>query len=102
MEEAATLSERAHGQQLVPVPAVTAVNAALYISIRKLGMSKVELAARLGVDEKEVRRLLDPHHASRLPRVEEVLERVGKLVVSVEDIEELSMTACACFPGSTC
>src|SRR6266516_9009 len=46
------------GQYLIPVPAQTALKAALYEEIRSQGLNKVELAARIGVDEKEVRRLL--------------------------------------------
>jgi antitoxin HicB len=32
--------------------------------MREARITKVELAKRLGVDEKEVRRLLDPHYGS--------------------------------------
>ena len=78
------------GQYLIPVPAQTAFKAALYEEVRSEGVSKVELAARLGIDEKEVRRLLDPHHPSKLPRIEEVLERAGKrIVVQVRDEQEM-------------
>lgn len=66
------------GQPLVPVPAQTAVKAALYLALREAGLSKVELAARLGCDEKEVRRLLDPRHASKLPRLQAALSVLGK------------------------
>ena len=82
------------GQYLIPVPAQTAFKAALYEEIRQQGLNKVDLAAHIGIDEKEVRRLLDPHHASKLPRIEEVLERVGKhIVVAVEDEKEMSARA---------
>jgi antitoxin HicB len=82
------------GQYLIPVPIQTAFKAALYEEIQRQGMNKVEMAARLGIDEKEVRRLLDPHHASKLPRIAEVLERVGKrIVVGVEDEKELAASA---------
>ena len=78
------------GQYLIPVPAQTALKAALYEEVRSQGVNKVELAARLGIDEKEVRRLLDPHHLSKLPRIEEVLERVGKrIVVQIRDEQEM-------------
>ena len=50
------------GQYLISVPMQTALKAALYEEVTKLGWSKVGLASRLGVDEREVRRLLDPHH----------------------------------------
>ena len=46
-------------QLQIPVPALTAAKAALYLTLRETGISKSELAARLGCDEKEVRRLLD-------------------------------------------
>jgi antitoxin HicB len=78
------------GQYLIPVPAQTAFKAALYEEIKRQGFSKVELAVSLGVDEKEVRRLLDPHHPSKLPRIAEILERVGKhIVVGVKDEREM-------------
>ena len=48
--------------------------------------SKVELAKRLQCDEKEVRRLLDPRHPSKLPRIEAALEAVGRqLVVGLQN-----------------
>ncbi len=78
------------GQYLIPVPAQTALKAALYEEVRSQGMNKVQLAARLGIDEKEVRRLLDPHHPSKLLRIEEVLERVGKrVIVQIRDEQEI-------------
>ncbi len=81
------------GQYFIPLPAQSAFKAALYDEIKSMGLSKVELAARLGVNEKEVRRLLDPHHPSKLPRIAEILGRVGKrIVVGVEDEKE--MAAC--------
>lgn len=37
-----------------------------------------KLAARLGCDEKEVRRLLDPRHPSKLARIQRALASLGK------------------------
>jgi len=68
-------------QTLVPVPAQVAVKAALYTAVREAGIKNTELARRLGADEKEVRRLLDPHHRSKLPRLEAALEVLGKKLV---------------------
>lgn len=62
----------------VPVPAQTAAKAALYMALKETGVSKSELAARLGCDEKEVRRLLDPRHPSKLPRIQKALATLGK------------------------
>jgi antitoxin HicB len=78
------------GQYAIPVPSQTAFKAALYEEIKRQGLNKVTIAAELGVDEKEVRRLLNPHHASKLPRIAEILERVGKrIVVGIEDEKEM-------------
>ena len=72
-------------QHRVPVPAQVAVKAALYMAVRDTGIKNPEMASRLGADEKEVRRLLDPHHRSKLPRPEAALEALGRrLVIGVE------------------
>ena len=72
-------------QALVPVPAQIAVKAALYMAVKESGIRNTELAKRLDADEKEIRRLLDPHHRSKLPRLEAALEAVGKkLVIGIE------------------
>ena len=79
-------SRIARGQYPVTVPAQTAAKAALYVALREARISKVELAGRLDCDEKEVRRLLDPHHPSKLPRIETALAAVGRnLVVALKD-----------------
>lgn len=73
------------GQYSVPLPAQMTAKAALYLAIQEAGISKVDLAKKLGCDEKEVRRLLDPHHSSRIARIESALHAVGKkLIVGVE------------------
>lgn len=73
------------GQYTVPLHSQMAAKAALYLAIREIGISKVELARKLGCDEKEVRRLLDPHHSSKIPRIEAALSVVGKqLVVGIQ------------------
>jgi len=69
----------------VLLPAQMAAKAALYVAIGEAKISKTELARRLHCDEKEVRRLLDPRHPSKLPRIESALEAVGqKLVVGLQ------------------
>src|SRR5215217_6274582 len=73
-------SAAAAGQPAVPVPAQTAAKASLFLALREAGMTKSQLAERLGCDEKEVRRLLDPRHASRLPRLQAALAVLGKAI----------------------
>lgn len=72
-------------EHLVSPPAETVAKAALCVAMRKAGINKVQLARRLGVDEKEVRRLLDPHYGSKLPRIAKAISLLGqRLVISVE------------------
>jgi len=72
-------------EHLVCPPAETVAKAALFVAMRQAGISKVQLARRLGVDEKEVRRLLDPHYGSKLPRIAKAINLLGqRLVIGVE------------------
>lgn len=73
------------GERWVSPPAETVAKAALYVAMREAGISKLQLAKRLGVDEKEVRRLLDPHYGSKLPRIAQAIKLLGKrLVIGLE------------------
>ena len=73
------------GEHWVCPPAETLAKAALYVAMSESGISKVELAKRLGVDEKEVRRLLDPHYASKLPRIAQAIDALErKLVIGLQ------------------
>jgi antitoxin HicB len=74
------------GTMVVALPALYAMKAALYVAMREARLSQSAVAARLGKNEKEVRRLLDPAHVSRLPAIETALRALGKKVrVSVEE-----------------
>jgi antitoxin HicB len=78
-------SKARRGEQLVAPPAETVAKAALHVSMREAGISKLQLARQLGVDEKEVRRLLDPHYGSKLPRIAEAISLLGqRLVIGLE------------------
>src|SRR5580658_3209642 len=61
-------SRAARGERLIPVPAPMAAKVALYLALAEAGMTKAQLARKLDCDEKEVRRLLDPKHPTKLPR----------------------------------
>jgi antitoxin HicB len=79
---------RARDKRLVEIavaPDIAAKLAALE-AFAAAGISKSELARRLGKDEKEVRRILDPKHATKLPALTAVLRALGKrLVVGVTE-----------------
>lgn len=73
------------GEHMVSPPAETVAKAALYVAMHEAGITKVQLARKLGVDEKEVRRLLDPHYGSKLPRIAQAITALGhRLVIGLE------------------
>ena len=74
-------SARRSGEHHVAVPARTAAKAALSIALRESGLSRVALAERLGVDEKSVRRMLDPREGTAVHRIEAALRRLGQALV---------------------
>ncbi len=69
---------------LIALPPLIAAKLALYQAMRERGLSNVALAARLGLSEGAVRRLVDPDHASRIEKLEVALEALGAGIV-VED-----------------
>jgi antitoxin HicB len=58
-----------NGDAFIALDPLLAVKAALNNAMLDAGLSRTELAARLGVDEKIVRRLLDPKHQSHIRAV---------------------------------
>ena len=74
------------GHPLVPVPAPMAAKLALYLAMKECEVSNTVLARRLACDEKEIRRMLDPRHPTKLTRVQAALRVLGKrLVVGLEE-----------------
>jgi antitoxin HicB len=70
------------GQRLVSVPLWLAPKLALYLAMRDQQVSNSELARRLGVHERVVRRMLDPEHASRPASIQAALSALGKQVTA--------------------
>jgi antitoxin HicB len=69
----------------VSVSAATGAKLALIEAFRESGLSKSELARRMGKAETEVRRMLDPFHRTKLPAIEAALLVLGKrLLVRVD------------------
>lgn len=71
------------GERMVSLPPSMALKAAVYLAVQEAGISNSELARRMKLDEKEARRILDPHHPTRLPRIEEALSALGRQVTLV-------------------
>ena len=75
----------ARGRPAVTPGAVLAAKAAFYEALREQRLSNSAFAVSMGIHESEVRRLLDPRHATKIGRLEEALARFGKrLVITVE------------------
>ncbi len=74
------------GQRMVALAPMAAAKLAIYQAMRDQGVTQVALARRIGCDPKDVRRLLDLAHRSRLDRLEAALAALGKrLVLEVRD-----------------
>jgi antitoxin HicB len=74
------------GQHPIGVPLYLAPKLALYLAMREHGIPNTELAARLGVSETVVRRMLDPKHNTKPEKIQAALNALGKrIVVSFED-----------------
>jgi antitoxin HicB len=85
-EEIPEPSAAKRGQRLVPVPLWLAPKLALFLAMRDCRITNLELARRLGVHEKVVRRMLDPEHATRAERIHAALAALGKqMTVEVRD-----------------
>lgn len=64
-----------------------AAKLAVLTAFRLANISQRELAARLGKDEKEVRRILDPMHITKIGALAEALRVMGhRMIVGVEPI----------------
>ena len=75
-------SRKKLGEHMATVPLSTSLKAVLYQAMREDNISKSELARRIGVDEKEVRRMLDPRYPSKTPGLERALLCLGRSVVA--------------------
>lgn len=77
-EEIPTASAAKRNQRLIPVPLWLAPKLALHAAMREQGINNSELARRLGIDERVVRRMLDPEHATKAAKVQSALAALGK------------------------
>jgi antitoxin HicB len=72
-------------EYVVDVSAQLTAKFLLREALRESKLNKIELAKRLNCDEKEVRRLLDPRHGSKLTGMENAFHALGRrLVITTE------------------
>ena len=82
-----TPSEPAPGQQVVFVPPLAAMKLAVYQAMRTRGITQRQLAQRMGCDERQVRRILDVAHESKVSQVEAALSALSlRVAVDVEPV----------------
>ncbi len=74
-------SARRAGERRVAVPPTMAAKAALVLAFRDSGLSRLAFARRLRVDDKVVRRMLDPRHATAANRIHKALRLLGRELV---------------------
>ena len=85
-EDIPSPSRPRRGETLAPVPPLVAAKAGLYQAMRDEGVSRAELARRLGVDFQQVRRMLNVGVSSRLDRLAAAYAALGKRIdVAVRD-----------------
>jgi antitoxin HicB len=71
----------------IPVSAQVVAKLSFIEAFRASGLTRVALAQRLGKQEGEVRRMLDPYYGSKLPALEAAMLALGKrFVLQVEEI----------------
>lgn len=69
---------RAKGRKLrVSLPARLAAKASVYAAWKAADISKSGLARRMGRDEVEIRRILDPDHGTKLDQLEDAARALG-------------------------
>jgi antitoxin HicB len=79
------LPSAAGGRPVIAVPVLAAAKLALHEAKVAGHLTNVEIGRRLGIGEREVRRILDVTHNSRMNQVEAALRALGRnLVVESE------------------
>lgn len=74
------------GLVMIAVDPETALKIAVIVEVKQQGISKSELARRLGKHENEARRILDPNHATKLSAMSDALAVLGKeIVITLRD-----------------
>ena len=71
-------SEPDENEYLVTTPLQTSFKASIWLAMQEKNFNQTQLAKTLSVNEKEVRRILDPSHNTKLETLERSLLVLGK------------------------
>ena len=81
----------ARGHPLVLLDPLVAVKAELYREMRAAGVTKAELARRMGIAPQQAQRLFDTNHLSRLDQIAAAFTALGRrLVMTSESADRLT------------
>jgi antitoxin HicB len=70
---------------IVPVRPGIAAKVAFASAFHASGLSRVELARRLKLDDKEVRRMLDPDHPTKIERIDDAMQALGRRLMLADE-----------------
>ena len=70
---------------LVRLAPLVAAKAEIYRAMCAQGISKAELARRIGVSPQQAQRLFDIHYVSRLDQIESALAALGRPLIVTTD-----------------
>jgi antitoxin HicB len=71
----------ARGRPLTPLEPLVAAKAELYRVMRAAGITKADLARRIGIAPQQVQRLFDTNHASRIDQLAAAFAALGRRLV---------------------
>lgn len=74
-------SRKRKDEELVAPDVAVAMKIALYIAMHEHGVTAAELTRRLGIDNREAQRILNPYHATKTERMSEAIEATGSHAV---------------------
>lgn len=73
-------------ESMIVLPTLTAAKVLLYRTMRAQQVRRIDLARKLGFDPRQVDRLIDLNHHSRLDQIDRALSALGKrLSVTLRD-----------------
>ena len=82
---------RTRGKGQIVVEPEVAAKLAVLMAFKQAGLTQREFAKRLGKDEKEARRILDPMHATKIGALSDALAVLGhRLVIGIEKLPEIA------------
>jgi antitoxin HicB len=75
------------GQSTIALPPLIASKLAIYQAMRDQGVTQSDLADKLHCDARQIRRLLDLDHHSRMDLIDDALHELGKqLIVDIQPL----------------